>query len=136
MRTIREVMTARPLEIDIRECLADAAETMARGKMRHLLVMERGHLVGVLSDRDLHRFEAGKRVAPEVVSVGEAMTPDPYAVPPEAPLAEVARVMAERGYGCAVVMAGATPIGIFTTRDALRLLAALAARAEAGGAAG
>ena len=136
MGVIREVMTPEPLAIDIGECLADAAEAMARGQVRHLLVTERGRLVGVLSDRDVHRFEAGKRVAPEVVAVGEAMTPDPYTVTPEAPLAEVARTMAERAYGCVVVMAGTRPVGIFTTRDALRLLAALAVRPEAGGAGG
>jgi CBS domain-containing protein len=125
MRAIRDVMTPAPREIDIRECLVDAAEAMKRWNVHHLLVMDRGRLVGVLSERDVHRFEAGKHVAPEVVSVGEAMTPEPYTVSPGAALAEVATTMAERGYGSVVVMEGDRPIGIFTTRDALRLLAGL-----------
>ena len=125
MRVIRDVMTAGPREIDVRECLMDAAEAMKRYGVHHLLVTERGRLVGVLSDRDVHRFEARKRVAPEVLSVGEAMTPEPYTVGPATPLAGVARTMAEQGYGSVVVMEGDRPVGIFTLRDAARLLAEL-----------
>jgi acetoin utilization protein AcuB len=80
-------------------------------------------VVGVLSEPDIHRFEASKRVAPEVVSVGEAMTPEPYEVAPETPLAEVVAAMADHGYGSVIVTEGDRPTGIFTTCDALRLLA-------------
>ena len=118
-------MTQEPLTIDIGECLVDAKEEMASHGVRHLVVTERGRVVGILSDRDLHRCAAEKRVAPAVVSVGEAMTRSPYGVPPDTPLREVARTMADEGFGCVVVLAGDRPVGIFTTRDALRLLSAL-----------
>ena len=53
------------------------------------------------------------------------MAQDPYAVPPETPLAEVAATMAERQFGSAIVTDGRGAIGIFTTMDALRALASL-----------
>jgi acetoin utilization protein AcuB len=61
--------------------------------------------------------------------VEEAMSPGPFAVAPDAPLADVAREMAERKYGSAVIMEGDKVIGVFTTTDALAALAALLAAA-------
>ena len=57
------------------------------------------------------------------VKIDDAMTVDVRAFPPEAPLAEVAKVMTERKLGCAVVVERGRVIGIFTAMDALRLLA-------------
>jgi CBS domain-containing protein len=102
--------------------LAEARERMTAAKVRHLVVMDRGRCVGVLSDRDVYRWEANKPIEPEVLPVGEAMSPDVYTVPPDAPLGDVALEMARLGVGSAVVLAGDEPVGIFTTIDALRLL--------------
>ena len=51
------------------------------------------------------------------------MTPLPYAVTADVPLRDVAKEMADRKYGCAVVMQGTKVQGVFTTVDALRALA-------------
>ncbi len=58
--------------------------------------------------------------------VDDAMSVDAYAVPPDAPLAEVSTHMAANRYGCAVVIERGRVIGIFTTTDALRALGVLA----------
>ena len=102
--------------------LAEAREQMTAAHVRHLVVVDRGRCVGILSDRDIYRWESKKPIEPEVLPVGEAMTADVYTVSPEKPLGEVAAEMARLGVGSALVMAGDEPVGIFTSNDALHLL--------------
>ncbi len=127
MRTIADHMSRPVRIIEASASLAEASERMAAEGLRHLVVVERGQPVGVLSVADIYRWEARKPIEPEVLSVAEAMTPDVYAVPSDTPLAQVAAEMAERRIGSTVVVVdGGEPIGMFTTVDALRALAALA----------
>jgi len=54
------------------------------------------------------------------------MTPEPYSVQPDAALSQVAGYMAREKLGCAVVTdQRSTVLGLFTTIDALTLLAEL-----------
>jgi acetoin utilization protein AcuB len=123
MRTVGDVMSGRPITIDCNEVLEDAIDLMSEEEVHHLVVLDRGLLVGVLSDRDLLRFECGKRVSPAVVAVAEAMCPDPIIAEPDEPLAIVAARMATTCSDAAVVLHDGKVVGIFTVTDALRLLA-------------
>ncbi|MBL8946939.1 MAG: CBS domain-containing protein [Myxococcales bacterium] len=125
--TIREFMTPTPV------CIApDLPLTEARARMheldaRHLPVVEGGHLVGIISDRDVALVDAvlGN---PEKITVRQAMTAQPFTCGPGAHLHAVAAEMAEHRYGSAVVVdpSHATQVlGVFTTTDALRALAKL-----------
>ena len=124
MRTVAELMTRSPIVIDCHQSLAEAEVRMTQFKLRHLPVIGVKGLVGMLSERDVYRFERTKpNVDRETIAVGEAMSPDPYTVSPDAPVDEVARAMAERSIGAAVVMEGTRIAGVFTTTDALHALA-------------
>jgi CBS domain-containing protein len=85
-------------------------------------VQKGGALVGILSDRDL-KLARSFPGASELV-VDDVMTPDPYVVELDTPLDEVAFVMAQHKYGCAVVVDtfGRHAVGIFTANDALKCL--------------
>ena len=61
------------------------------------------------------------------MTVAEAMSPEPYTVPPGAPIDAVAIDMARRKIGSAVVVNRGKVVGIFTTVDALRVLSGLLA---------
>jgi acetoin utilization protein AcuB len=76
----------------------------------------------MVTERDLAMVETVDDVDPAEVTVADAMTPDPYLVGPGMPLADVAREMAERRLGSAVVVDKGHVIGIFTTVDALQAL--------------
>jgi len=86
-------------------------------------VLEHGELVGVMTERDLYLLERLGGANVDSAEANDAMITDAYAVPPDAPLSEVARQMATERYGCAVVIERGRVIGIFTTTDALRVLA-------------
>lgn len=120
---VRDVMTPAPITIGRSQTLSDAARRMHEHHIRHLPVLEGGFLFGILSERDIDLVEGLPDVDPDTVKVEEAMTQDPYRVGPDVPVAEVVRTMAEHRYGSAVVMHEGRVAGIFTTVDALHLLA-------------
>lgn len=125
VRTIREFMTVSPHTIAIERTLSDAHKLMREHGIRHLPVLEGGRLVGTVSQRDLHLIETLRDVDPAEVKVEEAMTQDVLEVDPSASMARVARTMAERKLGSAVVTRGGEIVGIFSTIDALYALATI-----------
>lgn len=120
---VRQCMSPSPISIESSQPLVEAHRLMRQKRLRHLPVLSKGHLVGVVSAGDLYLLQTLDGVDPERVSVQEAMTAEPYHVPPDAPLDEVVDVMAGNKYGCALVVESGTVIGIFTTVDALEVLA-------------
>src|SRR5687767_11722062 len=100
---ISSFMTKSPRTIGINATLAEARERMNRHAIRHLPVLDGGALVGLLSQRDIELVETFKDVDAKEVKVEEAMSQDVLAVTPETSLSEVARRMAERKCGSAVI---------------------------------
>jgi acetoin utilization protein AcuB len=84
--------------------------------------------VGVLSERDVAMAGSLVPDAWELIPVAEAMTPQPYMVNADTQVVRVAREMADHRYGAALVTSetGAL-LGVFTTTDALGVLAACGA---------
>lgn len=120
---IERYMTKSAHTIGREQTLATAHRVMREHGFRHLPVLDGGKLVGIVSQRDLHLIETLADVNPDEVHVEEAMTSEVFTVAPDAPLAEVARRMADQKYGSAVVMTGNKVVGIFTAVDAERALA-------------
>ena len=125
--TVEKYMTPSPHSIGREQTLAEARHRMHEWGVRHLPVLHGGHLVGVLSDRDITLVETVPGVDAKEVKVDEAMTEVPYTVAADSALHEVARYMCDEKIGTAVVMSGEKLEGVFTTTDALRALADLAA---------
>lgn len=110
--------------------MSQAHELMRSHRIRHLPVLAAGKLVGIVSDRDLHLIETLPDSDPDEVTVEEAMTEGVYVVAPDAPLDAVAEWMATHKYGCAVVADRRGVVeGIFTTVDAMQVLADVLRRA-------
>ncbi len=120
--TIQRWMTSAPTTIDKEATLERAHALMRAERIRHLPIVEGEHLVGLVSQSDLRLIETLSGVDTEKVSAAEAMTPDPYVVPPDAPLADVAAQMVDRKIGSAVVVLDGKVVGMFSAIDALRAL--------------
>lgn len=123
MPQIGEVMTRNPRTIEKMARVNEALELMRHYHFRHLPVLDKGRLVGVITDRDIKFAKSFEDF--ETFNVGDVMTPDPYMIQEQALLADVASEMSEHKYGCALVVdQSSTIIGIFTSVDALRVLSA------------
>jgi len=121
-KTVGDCMTANPVTIPADLSLADAAERMHEHGIRHLPVIDQGHIVGLISERDLALVLGIPGVDKNRVEVTEAMTVNPYIVAPDTPLEDVIGMMHERKIGTAVVMQDGVMKGIFSVVDALAVL--------------
>ena len=129
---IRRFMTVGPHVITSRHTLAEAHQTMRERGVRHLPVVDDGHLKGIVSQRDLYLLETLRGVDAARELVEEAMSSEPFVVAPEAALEEVAEAMASQKHGSALVVEQAAVIGIFTTTDALKALVSVLRRSRKG----
>ncbi len=120
---VSDFMAKGPITIDAANSLAAAHRLMRQKRIRHLPVLKGRRLVGIVSMGDLHLLETLKDIDPETVPIEDAMTRRPYRVGPDEPLTQVAAAMARKKLGSAIVVDKGAVVGIFTTIDALRLLA-------------
>ena len=120
--TIVEVMTASPHTIGVDQPARDALGYMQSHSIRHIPVLKGGRVVGLVSIRDL-QFLFSFRDVDDSTPVEEAMSSEVYCAPPSAPLRDVVTHMAEHKIGSTVITDGNQIVGIFTTTDALRVLA-------------
>ena len=120
---VREYMSRLPEEIDRRETLATALERMTQHHVRHIPVMDGATIFGVLSRRDalLAWVRHGHRAG--ATPVGDVCTRTPLQVSPIDPIPEVAERMLAHEDTSALVTDGGMLVGIFTSTDALRILA-------------
>ncbi|MEZ4399434.1 MAG: CBS domain-containing protein [Kofleriaceae bacterium] len=123
--SIQRYMTTSPHTIGNEQSLKKAHDLMREHGIRHLPVMHGNSLVGVISDRDVAIITSLDDVNPELITVDDAMTSDVLTVGPDAPLDEVAALMAERKAGSVVIMQNHKVVGIFTTVDGMVALADL-----------
>ncbi len=120
--TIQKYMTTTPVSIEAKESMDAAAALMDKQKIRHLPVMNKGEVVGLVSDRDLKMASGIEGVDPSSVPVIDVCQENVYKVEPNNLLSDVASTMAQKHYGSALVMQNGKLVGIFTTVDACRAL--------------
>lgn len=120
--TVGERMIRHPYRVETTESINDALQFMNDHEIRHLPVIRDEKLVGIVSERDL-KVAAALEQAP-ALQVGDVMKQDLFVVTRDTPISEVASEMAEGKIGSAIIVNREWQIeGIFTTTDALRILA-------------
>jgi CBS domain-containing protein len=102
--------------------MRQVAESLSADEVGILVVVANGHLVGVVSERDVVRHLADG-ANPDHVLVEDIMTTELLEVKPETPIAEAARLMVEAGVRHLPVLDGDAVAGIVSARDVLALLA-------------
>ncbi len=124
-------MTERPMTIDPDAPAVEAYAIMASGGIRHLPVVSRDRLVGIVSDRDLYRFApladgfGGTRAlrrlydtpVRQVMTAGPCLTVDPLAT-----LSEAADLLVRHKISSLPVLDDGRLLGIVTSHDLLRAL--------------
>jgi CBS domain-containing protein len=112
---ISELMTPKVISVSPDDPLSVAREHFRANNIHHLLVIERGRVVGVISVREV----IGK---PADATVGSVMARNVMTVGPDTSTRDVATAMIGRGHGCVPIVDCGRIVGIVTTTDLLRVL--------------
>lgn len=115
MMTSSGLVTVRP-----DDDLALAAQLMSWSNVRHLPVVARGEVVGIVSERDLLGWRQLGAKAAGSAPIEDVMRRPPVTVDADAPLATAVSVMVGRNLGCLPVLDQGQLVGIITTTDLLR----------------
>lgn len=120
-------MTPFPYSIDIDAPLRDAHRLMRQHGFRHLPVTLGGEITGILTDRDIKLILGPDFGSPDEreLTVRDAFVENPCIVAASTPVGKVARMMADRHIGSAMVTKNGKLVGIFTVTDACRALSHL-----------
>jgi len=131
---VSDVMTEQPLTVRLNENVETAWDLMENHNIRHLPVLDdRGDVQGVLSDRDLQRFErAFRRRQYEGVlenSFGElkikqVMTKVPETIPPDMSLVDAGTILIENKISCLPVVEADHLVGMLTETDFVKVVLA------------
>lgn len=117
-------MTSFPFWIGVDAPLDHAQSLMEEKNIRHLPVKESGHIVGILSHRDMRAaILAGKKGSgpDQSLTVGDVCVRKPYIVDLNEPLDNVLMAMAREHIGSILVTKDGRLAGLFTTNDAIRV---------------
>ena len=128
MSRVEHMMTSDLATISMGATAAEAAQTMHRLGLRHLPVVDAaGHLVGILSDRDLRGPMIGLAAETPITAatpIEHLMTRDLVTARVGDLLGDVARKIVEHRIGAVPIVDSAnTPVGILSYVDVLRRLA-------------
>jgi acetoin utilization protein AcuB len=122
---VGSVMTPFPHFVDTDDAVAEVERLMAEHGIHHIPVQQDGRVVGMVSERDLHRLS--HRFLPNTdkarMRARDIMVDDPYVVAFDTPLNEVALEMAKRRIGSAIVLHHEKLAGILSATDICRILA-------------
>jgi acetoin utilization protein AcuB len=130
-RRVRDIMTQNPRTVAPGAHVSEAYSLMTEGGFRHVMVVEDGRVVGMLSDRDILRAmpppsksssaEQGRFANSQVRSI---MSQPAMSLPPEDPIENAVDMMlAEHISALAVVDASEKLLGVVTLVDVARLAA-------------
>jgi CBS domain-containing protein len=129
---IREIMSTPPIALEVTESIASARRKLRDADVRHLPVVDRHTLVGIVSDRDIPLAD----IEPESSSasggrdrmpISTVMSSDVLSVDPESDVSEAIDLMIEHKVGAVPVVDAETEslVGIVSYIDLLRAARAL-----------
>jgi len=128
---VRDYMTTEPRSLGSEQSLLDAVLIMRRDALRHILIVEDGRLIGLLTERDVASISPSHLLPLlpdeynrlfEETKVSKVMIKKPIVTIPDAPLAEAVELLRSNRLGCLPVLEDGKPVGIITKGDMLRAL--------------
>jgi acetoin utilization protein AcuB len=135
---VSDVMSRKLITVSPEDSVEKAVQLFRQRGIRHLLVLERARLVGIVSDRDLMRaLEPLRAKRKKLLNVGglffllepievrEIMSRDVITIQPDLSVPYAAALMLTSRYGALPVVADEEVVGIVTATDLLRYLAKL-----------
>ena len=96
MLKVKDVMVTNVVTVDVDVSVKKAVERMNVQEIGCLVVLEKGHYAGILTERDVLTRVVAKARNPENVSVGQVMSKPLTATDPETSLEKAVKLMLEK----------------------------------------
>lgn len=131
---VKDLMERDVLTLEACDSLDLASDLMQLGRIRHMPILTKGDLVGILSQRDLFRAAcssvlhfrpAAEREWLAKIALQEVMTRPVFTVAPDASVREAVAIMIDKRIGCLPVVEGGQLKGLLSESDCMRYLARL-----------
>lgn len=97
----------------------EAACRMAQDKVGSMLVVEKGMLIGIFTERDVLNRVVAARLDPDTTKLAEVMTKNPQTVKPDRPFSHAMHMMYEGCFRHMPVVEDGKPVGMISIRDAI-----------------
>jgi acetoin utilization protein AcuB len=126
MMFVKDVMTMNVVSIPSNTSIADAKRIMEAHKIRRLPVVDRGRLVGIITERRLEQYTPSKATSLSVWEIGyllgntpvkDIMEKNVVTVTPDMTVEEALGAAQNQGVGAVPVVEDGRLVGIVTTND-------------------
>ena len=117
MLKVKDVMVIDVVTVDVSVSVREAVERMNAHEIGCLVVLEKGHYAGILTERDVLTRVVAKAHNPEKVFVGQVMSKPLTVVDPEASLEEAVKLMLEKRVKKLPVIKAKKLVGLITMTD-------------------
>jgi CBS domain-containing protein len=115
---VGDIITGKVFSVAPTASVAEAAETMVKGRVGSAVVVDGPWLLGIFTERDALRVAAAG-ADPRTTSVKDWMTKDPMTTGPDTDSADAAAIMATEGFRHLPVVEGDSVVGVVSLRDVL-----------------
>jgi acetoin utilization protein AcuB len=132
---VRDWMSTKVVTVDVNATMHEAIDLMTDNDINMMPVMEKGRLVGIVTDRDLRRASPSDAVMLDVrqilyhmsrVEVGAIMNRTCITVKPDDTIEETAEtLLSNKISGCPVLDAEKNLVGVFTKHDMYKAMLSL-----------
>ena len=118
---VAQLMTPNPVTVQPNDALECAYQKMKTGRFRQVPVLDRGKLIGIVTDRDMRQYLGHL----DRTNVEAVMSPLPLFVCPSTPVEQAAQLLVTNKIGSLPVVESGELVGIITASDMLHALAAI-----------
>ena len=118
MTRLGDIISGKVFSVPPTATVAEAAETMVKGRVGSAVVVDGPWLLGIFTERDALRVAAAG-VDPTTTGVKDWMTKDPMTVDPDTDSEAAAAIMATEGFRHLPVVEGDSVVGVVSLRDVL-----------------
>jgi CBS domain-containing protein len=114
---LREIMTQHPRALETSDSIVAAARTMRDGNVGDVVVLEKGQIQGILTDRDIVIRALAEGRDPARTTVGEICSRELTVLSPTDSIGDAAKVMRDKAIRRLPVVEGGRPVGIVSLGD-------------------
>jgi CBS domain-containing protein len=117
VQKIRDVMTAQPTTLPEDASVAEAAKRMRDEDIGDVLVVRKGELTALVTDRDIAIRAVAEDRSPAETPLRDIASKELATVSPDDSIADAVRIMRERALRRIPVVEGSRPVGIVSIGD-------------------